>query len=87
MKPTEQKRFDTLYKQHLRGLKLHGYSASTMNGYSRAERRFCPTITIVFPISSVSNNWKSILPPLSIVIPGLPSEWTATACNSPGNTT
>ena len=24
MKPTEQKRFDALYEQHLRGLKLHG---------------------------------------------------------------
>ena len=24
MEPTEQKRFDALYEQHLRGLKLHG---------------------------------------------------------------
>ena len=39
MKPTEQKRFDTLYEQHLRGLKLHGYSASTIDVYSRAVRR------------------------------------------------
>ena len=39
MKPTEQKRFDALYEQHLRGLKLHGYSASTIDVYSRAVRR------------------------------------------------
>jgi integrase/recombinase XerD len=39
MKPMEQKRFDALYEQHLRGLKLHGYSASTIDVYSRAVRR------------------------------------------------
>ncbi len=39
MEPTEQKRFDALYEQHLRGLKLHGYSASTIDVYSRAVRR------------------------------------------------
>jgi len=39
MKATEQKRFDALYEQHLRGLKLHGYSASTIDVYSRAVRR------------------------------------------------
>ncbi len=39
MIPTEQKRFDALYEQHLRGLKLHGYSASTIDVYSRAVRR------------------------------------------------
>jgi integrase len=39
MKPTEQKRFDALYEQHLRGLKLHGYSDSTIDVYSRAVRR------------------------------------------------
>jgi integrase len=39
MKPSEQKRFDALYEQHLRGLKLHGYSASTIDVYSRAVRR------------------------------------------------
>ena len=39
MKPTEQKRFDALYEQHLRGLKLHGYNASTVDVYSRAVRR------------------------------------------------
>jgi len=38
MIPTEQKRFDALYGQHLRGLKLHGYSASTIDFYSRAMR-------------------------------------------------
>ncbi|MEN7973909.1 MAG: site-specific integrase, partial [Verrucomicrobiota bacterium] len=35
----EQKRFDSLYKKHLRALKLHGYSASTIDVYSRAVRR------------------------------------------------
>jgi len=39
MEPTEQKRFDALYEQHLRGLKLHGYSASTIDVYARAVRR------------------------------------------------
>ena len=39
MKLTEQKRFDALYEQHLRGLKLRGYSASTIDVYSRAVRR------------------------------------------------
>ena len=39
MKASEQKRFDALYAQHLRGLKLHGYSASTIDVYSRAVRR------------------------------------------------
>ncbi len=39
MEPTEQKRFDVLYEQHLRGLKLHGYAASTIDVYSRAVRR------------------------------------------------
>ncbi len=39
MEPTEQKRFDALYEQHLRGLKLHGYSDSTIDVYSRAVRR------------------------------------------------
>ncbi len=39
MIPTEQKRFDALYEQHLRGLKLHGYSDSTIDVYSRAVRR------------------------------------------------
>lgn len=36
---SEQKRFDTLYAQHLRALKLRGYSASTIDVYSRAVRR------------------------------------------------
>ncbi len=39
MEPTEQKRFDNLYEQHLRGLKLYGYAASTIDVYSRAVRR------------------------------------------------
>ncbi len=39
MNTKEQKRFDTLYKKHLRALKLYGYSASTIDVYSRAVRR------------------------------------------------
>ena len=39
MNSDEQKRFDALYVQHLRALKLHGYSAATIDGYSRAVRR------------------------------------------------
>lgn len=39
MNTKEQKRFDSLYKKHLRALKLHGYSASTIDVYSRAVRR------------------------------------------------
>jgi integrase/recombinase XerD len=36
---SEQKRFDDLYEQHLRALKLQGYSASTIDVYARAVRR------------------------------------------------
>jgi integrase len=36
---SEQKRFDGLYEQHLRALKLQGYSGSTIDVYSRAVRR------------------------------------------------
>ncbi|MCU7850365.1 MAG: phage integrase N-terminal SAM-like domain-containing protein, partial [Candidatus Thiodiazotropha sp. (ex Lucinoma kastoroae)] len=39
MNTKEQKRFDSLYKKHLRALKLRGYSASTIDVYSRAVRR------------------------------------------------
>jgi len=39
MEANEQKRFDTLYAQHLRALKLRGYSASTIDVYARAVRR------------------------------------------------
>ena len=39
MNTKEQKRFDTLYKKHLRALKIHGYSASTIDVYSRTVRR------------------------------------------------
>ena len=31
MNPSEQKRFDRLYQRHLRALKLHGFSKSTMD--------------------------------------------------------
>lgn len=36
---SEQKRFDALYDQHVRALKLHGYSDSTIDVYARAVRR------------------------------------------------
>jgi len=36
---SEKKRFDTLYDQHLRALKLQGLSTSTIDVYSRAVRR------------------------------------------------
>lgn len=39
MEANEQTRFDTLYAQHLRALKLRGYSASTIDVYARAVRR------------------------------------------------
>lgn len=39
MNANEQKRFDTLYETHLRLMKLHGYSAATIDGYARAVRR------------------------------------------------
>ena len=39
MKPSEQIRFDKLYKCHLRALKLQGLSEKTIDVYSRAVRR------------------------------------------------
>jgi len=39
MKSSERTRFDSLYKRHLRALKLHGMSDSTMDVYARAVRR------------------------------------------------
>ena len=39
MNTRQQKRFDALYSQHLQALKLQGYSASTIDVYSRAVRR------------------------------------------------
>jgi len=39
MEANEQTRFDSLYAQHLRALKLRGYSASTIDVYARAVRR------------------------------------------------
>jgi len=39
MEANEQQRFDILYVQHLRALKLRGYSASTIDVYARAVRR------------------------------------------------
>jgi len=39
MNKSEQKRFDELYRKHLRALKLQGMSAKTIDAYSRALRR------------------------------------------------
>ncbi len=39
MKRSEQTRFDTLYRRHLRALKLQGMSDSTLGVYARAVRR------------------------------------------------
>jgi len=39
MKPSEQIRFDKLYKRHLRALKLQGLSDKTIDIYSCAVRR------------------------------------------------
>ncbi len=39
MEANEQKRFNILYAQYLRALKLRGYSASTIDVYARAVRR------------------------------------------------
>jgi integrase len=39
MKPSEQDRFNELYQQHLRALKLQGMSDKTIDVYSRAIRR------------------------------------------------
>ena len=39
MEPTEKARFDALYQQHLRTLKLKGLSDSTIDVYARAVRR------------------------------------------------
>lgn len=36
---SEKQRFEALYNRHLRALKLHGYSASTIDVYARAVRR------------------------------------------------
>jgi len=43
MKSSEQTRFDTLYKRHLRALKLQGMSDSTIDVYARAVRRVAQT--------------------------------------------
>ena len=36
---SEKQRLEALYDQHVRALKLHGYSASTIDVYARAVRR------------------------------------------------
>ena len=43
MEPNEQSRFDTLYKRHLRALKLRGLNDKTIDVYARAVRRITQT--------------------------------------------
>ena len=47
MNTDEQKRFDLLYAQHQRLLKLHGYAPATIDGYSRAVRRLAEAFDCV----------------------------------------
>lgn len=39
MDPSEQSRFEGLYAQHLRALRLQGKAPATIDGYARAVRR------------------------------------------------
>ncbi|MEZ9425640.1 phage integrase N-terminal SAM-like domain-containing protein, partial [Vibrio lentus] len=39
MNPTDLKRYNTLYEQHLTNLKLQGKRPATIDAYSRAVRR------------------------------------------------
>ena len=39
MNPSEQSRYNNLYQQHLRALKLQGLSVKTIDAYARALRR------------------------------------------------
>ncbi len=58
MRPSEQIRFDKLYKRHLRALKLRGLSDKTIDVYARAVRRiaqhydYCP--------DRPPNNWSPL---------------------------
>ena len=48
MEASEQTRFDALYSQHLRALKLQGKAEATVGSYARAVRR---NILTAAPIS------------------------------------
>jgi integrase len=72
MKSSEQARFDTLYKRHLRALKLQGMSDSTMDVYARAVRRVtqyydcCPDqltteqLAVYFAELVESHSWSTV---------------------------
>ena len=72
MEVTENARFDALYQAHLRALKLRGFSASTIDVYSRAVRRVaeyfdcCPDklsteqLEVYFAALVDSHSWSTV---------------------------
>jgi len=72
MKPSEQTRFDSLYRHHLRALKLQGMSDSTIDVYARAVRRIghyydcCPDqltteqLEVYFAELVQSHSWSTV---------------------------
>lgn len=72
MEPIEKARFDTLYQQHLRSLKLKGLSDSTIDVYARAVRRLaeyydcCPDqltieqLELYFAALVESHSWSTV---------------------------
>ena len=67
MIPTEQQRFDFVYKQHLTNLKLQGKRPATINGYSLAVRRIADRFDLCqlekwqFRVRSVNDFWTKTL--------------------------
>ena len=64
MEPSEQKRFDAFYEQHLRGLKLHGYVTSTIDVYSRAVRRlaiYCDYVPDQLSVEQLENYFAALV--------------------------
>lgn len=72
MKSNEQKRYDSLYKKHLRALKLRGLSDSTIDVYARAVRRVtqaydcCPDVLTTEQLEAYfaelveSHSWSTV---------------------------
>lgn len=72
MEPKEQARFDTLYRRHVRALKLRGLSDSTIDVYARAVRRLtqhydcCPDQLSIEQLESYfadlveSHSWSTV---------------------------
>jgi len=50
MDALEQSRFDALYAQHLRALKLQGKAAATVDGYARAVERVAACRSLSRPV-------------------------------------